>query len=116
MSERFEAIKALMEDPLNLACFLKIWQGKDVTLISPPMGEDGLLGWVPFRELLKLGPGEVPSEGSFIMSIFFDGRGWFVSLPGGEEVGPFDAKNEAEGLALRFARNKGWTILSDIPW
>ena len=118
MSARFETIKALMEDPLNLACFLKVWNSRDVTLVSPKLkaSKTEVWGWAAFRDIMKLGPKDLPDESSFIMSMFFDGSGWFVVIPGGEEVGPFDTQDQAEDLVRSIAKKRKWLILSEIPW
>ena len=124
MSDRYQAICALLDDPLNVACFFREFQRRklqNIKLLPPPIPRKGG-GWVfpTFRYAMSE---PIPSEVDFnheldsAFEIYSDGKGWFVlSVVGDEELGPFDSDREALKQARGLAKGEGYIELAQMPW
>lgn len=124
MSDRYSAITALLDDPLNVACFLREAQRRKIfkaKLLPPPVPRaDG--GW-SFPTLLQIMREPLPrevtpnEEWDSHYEVFQDDTGWFVlSVAKDEELGPFDSSQKARKEAVVLAEADGYTIMKSMPW
>lgn len=122
MSERYDALVGIMDDPLNLLCFIREFQRRKVGkfLLPPVPRSEG--GWVliPLKEAFKFSKGIVlPKKytGDVYYQIWNDGSNWFALNPRTEEeVGPFDSSSVALKEAIDLASSEGLTVLPSWPW
>jgi len=122
MSDRYDVIEALMEDPLNLACVLRVLRlggsevrGVGATLVGPSRMFDGVL---IFPTLLGL---EAVRNANpvvdRVIEIFELGPGWYMNdVEKEEEYGPLESLDAAVKAAEDLLRKRGVTILSEVPW
>jgi len=124
MSSRYQAIVALLDDPTNVAAFLREYQRRDLDKIKilPPAvpREGGGYVFPTFRTYMReVTPAEYGAKDSVdsVYDIYTDGKGWFVySVHKDEELGPFDDRQAAFQQAVTLAGEDGWVLLDKRPW
>jgi hypothetical protein len=120
MSDRYDVIEALMEDPLNLACVLRILRlgGSEgtvgATLVGPSRMFDGILIFPTFLSLVEA---QTARDADRVIEIFELGPGWYMNdVEKEEEYGPLESLDAAVKAAEELLLKKGITILSEVPW
>ena len=122
MSERYDAIVGIMDDPLNLLCFVREFQRRKVGkfLLPPVPRSEGGWALIPLKEAFKFSKGAMlPKKysGDVYFQIWNDGSNWFVLNPRtDEEVGPFDSSTVALKEALDLASSEGLQVMTSWPW
>ena len=129
-SNRYRAVVALLDDPLNrVAVTRELLRRGKVSVMPPPVpvrGPDGSKwGWAfpTLRQVMKGGLPEAYAIKALDtvdceIHVFNDGDHWFVTLlnDGGVELGPFDSSGTALQEAANWLKEEGHTILDAIPW
>lgn len=122
MSERYDAIGAIMDDPLNLLCFVREYQRRRIGkfLLPPIPRSEGGWAFLPLKEAFKFSKGIlIPPKyaGDVYYVVWEDGSNWFVLNPRvGEEAGPFDNSTVALKEATNLALSEGLQVMSSWPW
>ncbi len=122
MSERYDAIAGIMDDPLNLLCFVREFHRRKVgKFVLPPIPRaEGGWALLPLKEAFKFSKGvTLPSRysGDVYYVVYNDGNNWFVLNPRTEEeVGPFDSGDVALKEAADLASSEGLQVLNAWPW
>lgn len=122
MSNRYQAISGLMDDPLNLLCFVREFQRRKPGkyLLPPVPRPEGGWALIPLKESFKLYKGGVLPlnfSGDVYYQVWNDGNNWFVLNPRTEEeVGPFDSGPVAIKEAQSLAQAEGLTLIPNWPW
>jgi hypothetical protein len=123
MSNRYKAIVALLDDPMNMACVIREvlrQQMGQIRLLPPPIPREGG-GWVfpTFSRAIKapLPPILKPDQKvEFEFEIKTDGTRWVILTREGSEIGPFGEKEDALNEAHAFAMSDGFILLKKMPW
>jgi len=123
MSDRYNTIIALLEDPLSMACVVREFERQSIDqmrFLPPPIPRDGG-GWVfpafevavkkPLPPSLKAG-----EQLEFVFEVKTDGTRWIVMTDDGSEIGPFWEGEVALKEAKNFAMEEGFILLSRMPW
>jgi hypothetical protein len=125
MSARYQALVALLDDPVNRACVQRELLRRDRNggfrpLLPPIPREGGGWVWPTFRESLrKSRPAEYPREAvvDSAFEVYTDGEGWFGHSHAGDlEVGPFDSDSAAVAEVRNLALEQGYVLLAQLPW
>lgn len=125
MSDRYNAIRALLDDPLNVACFLREYQrrgmGKSKLLPPPVPRKEG--GWI-FPTMRMLMSEVMPlkfdktADVDSVYEVYSPGEdGWYVYCTHSDnEIGPFETPQTALSEARAQATRDGWVLLGGPPW
>jgi hypothetical protein len=122
MSNRYLALSGLMDDPLNLLCFVREFQRRKLGkfLLPPVPRHEGGWALIPLKEGFRFYKGFVlPPNfgGDTYYQIWSDGKNWFVLNPRTEEeIGPFDSGTIAIKEAQSLAQAEGLTLVQSWPW
>lgn len=123
MSDRYDVIEALMEDPLNLACVLRALKRRGggqqarATLVGPSRTLDGVLVYPTLPGLEALASAKSAMFVDRAIEIFELYPGWYMNdVEKDEEYGPLDSLDAAVKAAEDLLQKRGVTILSEIPW
>jgi hypothetical protein len=122
MSNRYLAIFGLMDDPLNLLCFVREFHRRKLGkfLLPPVPRPEGGWALISLKESFKLsGSCTLPLNfsGEVYYQVWSSGSQWFVLNPRNEEeVGPFDSAQVALKEAQSLAVAEGLTQINSWPW
>lgn len=131
-TDRYRAIAALLDDPLNHAAVLRemFRRGKSQkNFVAPPIKVTsgvGAAGWAfpTLRHLVRHGvpdrySDEKLSNVELLATVFCDGTKWNVlfQLEDDEtELGPFSSDKEALKAASAWFESQGFVVLTAYPW
>jgi len=119
MSDRARIIQAMLEDPLNLACFLREYAVRNfqqVRILGPATDtRQGMIIFPCFRDILLLN--KPPEDWAREFEIYELGPGWYITRTSDQlETGPFPTLQVAKAQAKLLAEDGGYLVLEKIPW
>ena len=122
MSSRYRSIAALLEGEVNMVAVLRELARRraESQRITLPMLElpDGKGYYMTLRWFLSGATDPDRATRSDILAeVWSDSpQRWFITLPDGSEVGPFNTRERAYLEARLFVEDAGWRVLESPPW
>lgn len=125
MSQRYKAVVALLDDPVNFACVVREMNRRtrdkiSPNMVCPPVPKGNGCVYPTLREALRFGlpeKYEANDQSDSVAEIFWDTEDFFVLIRGmEEEIGPFDSLANAKKETERILELNDYTLLPKVPW
>lgn len=120
-TDRYQAILAMMDDPMNMACVLRELQRRGEPKIVPPPLKRELGKWYPSLDWSMRNPqrwvNSIELSETPFAQVFLTNSGWRASITAPDlEMGPYNTEDIATKELENFLKGEGYLLLTRSPW